>query len=267
MFGIIVASFATAIGGAIVFGLLSILPSEWQRFRSQISVLAALCIGVLVFLADPQLPTRPPTSPTIERLVMASELRGAASALRRDDPAAFRRALSAGRLLAAQGEDQAAVSRVRIALFAEAKLRRREMSDRFHTDRLNLVRDELLELASTSPGLCWAIVRGRAEDVTMFPISAELRRREFQLLQRAFEAGGAPAQPLDHDTFQGILDEVFAELQTTFGDDAFLVQESPSAALEQRYCEVAAEYTRLLSLTPEPGRLFATAENMMRGPE
>jgi|GEM_PF-6789887 len=198
---------------------------------------------------------------------MATELWGAANALRSDDPDAFRRAMNTGRLLAERGEDAAAVARVRVALFAEAKLRRREMSNRFHRDRLDLARDELLELATTSPALCWAIVHGRAEDVTAFPISAELRRRELELLQRSFESGGTPDQPLDHDTFQETLDELFSELQATFGDDAFLVQQSPTSAQELRYCEVSAEYTRLISLTPEPGRMFATAEEMIRGAE
>jgi hypothetical protein len=203
----------------------------------------------------------------VERLVMASELWGAANALRSDDPVAFRRELATGRLLAERGEDEAAVARVRAALFAEAKLKRREMSDRFHRDRLSLAHDELAELISASPALCWAIVHGRAEDVAAFPISADLRRRELELLQRAFESAGAPAEPLDHDTFNAALDKVFSELQVAFGEDAFLIQESPSAAQERRYCEVAAEYTRLISLMPEPGRIFATAEDMVRGTE
>jgi len=265
MFGIIIGVFAGVLGGAIAFGLWSALPERLRPGRIPVALLAAIGIGVLTSRVEPPRPST--TAPVVERLIMSSELSAAASALRRNDPVAFRRAMATGSLFAERGEDEAAVARVRVALFAEARLKRREMSSRFHSDRLNLVHDELLELAETSPGLCWAIVRGRAEDVLTFPIGDELRRRELELLRRAFETGGAPAQALDHDTFQQVLDQVFSELQTKFGDDAFLVQGAPTAAQERRYCEVAAEYTRLLSLTPEPGRLFATAEDMLSGAE
>lgn len=265
LFGVVLGVFAAVLAAVLAFGAWSLLPERRRGSRALVSVAAALIVGVAVSITVPRaLQQNAPAAPSqIEQLVMRSELRRAATALKENDPTTFQRVLASASLLARRGEDEAAIARVRAALFAAAKDRFSRLANEFSSDRLRLTQQQLTALAETSPTLCWPIVHGNPVDMLSLPTGETLRRQELAMLERAFQGETNVADPLPTDVFQDTMSEVYEALEAIQPGSVAFVQGSPSPEQERRYCELSAEYFGLMASTPEPARLFATAEQML----
>lgn len=258
---IIMAVFAAIIMGAVAFGLLSLLPESSRRVRSPLSILIGIAVGIAVGFAASQM--RVPAEDTrssLERLIAQSDIQSMADALRQSDPRTYRDVIRSAHPLAQHGADDAALARVRASLVSAARDKYILLGDTFHVQRHLLTSAELHELAETQPSLCWPIVHGRVTEILDFPLSRDLLDQERVTLRTALSVDPTlePAAPLDPDVFQATMSDLYERL----GEDRVsLLQSSPLASEERRYCEVAAEYHRLLASVPQPSRLLATGEN------
>ncbi|MCX7359591.1 MAG: hypothetical protein NT015_15795 [Alphaproteobacteria bacterium] len=272
MFAIIVGCFAAVIGGAITFGLWSMLPKGWQRARSPVSVFAALCVAVLVIRANPQpsSPTPPRQTPAeAERALLTHpDLGELMAAWKETDPSAF-----AGAVVFATDLQDADLSEIRndprfLQMVTVAGRRLAYLSDDQAVERFRIFRDQMLELRQTNPALCAPVFYNRDFDHTQPPFSRPLYRRFLMIQANALRASQTAApQAMTDAEVQAAAREISERLHATVGDDIALL--SPDAIVqgkETRFCEVAAEYFNQVSLSPDLGRLNAGIVRMQHGP-
>lgn len=262
MFGIIIGVFAGVIGGAIAFGLWSLLPQRLRGARIAVAIIAGIGVGMLASRIQPP-PPRAALDAGFEMRLLNSESVGVlARAFKQKYPSDFRRFLRTGDVYRRTEGDDAALHRAESAIVIVGYQRFVYFTDADMVRRMQLWRDEVLSLRDTNPARCLHLYTGGGQALDLlFPEHPDFNRREIELYRAAFNA-----EPRDHESFT---DEEYLERITGLntrvaaivGEDVLLL--GPAAPLvgnEARFCEVLGELFNQMAVEPEPARLFAEGE-------
>lgn len=263
--GILIAALGGGIGGGlgalVGFGLGRIAPQKWRRGIETTCAIALALIGARV---APLIAGGPTVTdhPTIERQLLNDADFGAmASAWKESDPASFSAFIS--RVSSASGGNLAvAVEQSRAELIAASRPRVAHLSDAHLVEVIRLARDQMRELKTSHPIVCYPLFQGRRfGDISPY-LSADLRQRELDLLTEAFRADPNAVHPLLSEAeLAASINEVVVRTRAQFGEDIALI--APDAQVEgrePRVCDAAAAlYDQMLAM-PEP-----QAAALMRG--
>jgi hypothetical protein len=262
---ILIAALGGGIGGAlgalIGFGLGQLAPQKWRRGVETACALALALIGARVapMIAGPTLAGE---NASIERQLLTDANFGAmANAWKQNDAASFD-AFIVGVSQASSGNVAFAVEQARAELIAAARPRVANLSDAHLVEIIRLARDQMRELKSAHPIVCYPLFQGRRfGDISRY-LSADLRQREMDLLTEAFRADPSAARPaLSEAELATSINEVVVRTRAQFGEDIALI--APDAQVEgrePRVCDAAAAlYDQMLAM-PEP-----QAAALMRG--
>lgn len=263
--GILIAALGGGIGGGLGallgFGLGRLAPQKWRRGIESACAVALALIGARVapMLAGPG---SAGDNPPIERQLLNDRDFGAmASAWKQSDPATFD-AFIARVSNTSGGNVSAAIEQGRAELIAAARPRVSNLSDAHLVEVIRLARDQMRELKTSHPIVCYPLFQGRRfGDISPY-LSEGLRQREMDLLTEAFRADPNAIHPaLSETELITSINEVVVRARAEFGEDIALI--APDAQVEGReplVCEAAAAlYDQMLTI-PEP-----QAAALMRG--
>jgi|GEM_PF-2837523 len=265
MQGLFVGAVGAVVGGAIGFGLWSLLPDAWRAARAPVAIVAAVLCGL--FASKIELPSRQ-TLAAVERTLLAHpDLGELMTAWKETDPSAFADFVA---LAAEQGDADFAEAQNDpryLEMVAIGGRRLAYLSDEQAVERFRISRDQMLELRQTNPALCARVFFNRGVDYSNPPFSRSLHRRFLALQANALRSSptGAP-QAMTEAEVQSAAQGIFERIHAVVGEDVSLL--SPDATVEgseARFCEVAAEYFNQVSLSLEPGRLNAGMVRMQHG--
>lgn len=263
--GILIAALGGGIGGGlgalIGFGLGRLAPKNWRRGIETVCAIALALIGARIapMIGAPATVT---DNPTIERqLLVDADFGAMATAWKESDPATFGAFID--RISSASGGNLAtAIEQGRAELIAASRPRVANLSDAHLMDVIRLARDQMRELKTSHPIVCYPLFQGqRFGDISPY-LSEGLRQREMDLLTAAFQADPNATHPrLSQAELATSINEVVVRTRAAFGEDIALI--APDAQVEgrePRVCEAAAAlYDQMLSM-PEP-----QAAALMRG--
>ncbi|HVY84124.1 MAG TPA: hypothetical protein VG943_03265 [Caulobacterales bacterium] len=260
-----------AIGGGVgaVLGVLvgafvsRAFPEKWRR-----GVAMVCAIGLAVFggsiAGEIGAPHAQATAADIDaQLMQSAEIGTLAHAWKEGDPTSYQAFLQ--RLAAGANSGQSRADLVEVAraqLMAAAGPRLGRLSDVDTVSFITVVRDEFRELERSRPEACVAMFRGQPFGDITTALSADVRRRELDLMAAAFRANPmTPPEALQGDALQGPLSSVVGSVRDVVGADISML--NPGSNLtghEARFCEVAATFYDKLAALPA-----ADAAKIMRG--
>jgi hypothetical protein len=263
--GILIAALGGGIGGGlgalVGFGIGRLAPPKSRRI---IETLCAVAFAVIGARVAPMIAAPKPVSdnPAIERQLLGDENFGAmATAWKESDPSSF--AAFIDRVSSASGGNlAAAIEQGRGELIAAARPRVAHLSDAHLVEIIRISRDQMRELKTSHPIVCYPLFQGRRfGDISPY-LSEGVRQREMNVLTEAFRADPNTVHPvLSQAELATSVNEVVVRTRAKFGEDIALI--APDAQVEgrePRVCDAAAAlYDEMLAM-PEP-----QAAALMRG--
>ncbi len=250
------------VGGAIAWGLWSLLPETWRAARWPVVIVAALMVGLNVATKV----ELPPTNEAVERQLLANPAtREMAQAWQDADPQGFAVFVSGAREAAEDGSLVAAVEHAGRSLGAAVVERLPHLSDADIVALEQNTRDTLLMFADFAPQACFAIGNGQAPNLTEQQIrdmpvrGRQLGEARMEIFAAAFRANDDERpQTLSAAELTEALASIGEQMRITIPEEdmALLAATSDMAGRERRYCEVMAEYENQLALHPRAGPLY-----------
>jgi hypothetical protein len=241
------------LGGAVAFGVWSLLPDTWRPACWPVAIVAALIVGVNLMQAS---------GPSAEgELLRNPDTRELAQAWNESDPDGFS-AFAEHVSEIARGSSSASPSSS-INLAVAERLPR--LSDADIVALEHNTRDLLLFYVETDPSVCFAFVHGNASLPNVKAVSrtsersGALRRERLELIAHAFRANRSqPVSAMNDDERRIALAAVGNKLRQVLSDEDVALLQSGAAVTghERRYCEAMAAYEDALASAPDAGRLY-----------
>lgn len=247
--------FAVA-AAAVAWVIFTIIPETWRTARIPVTIVAGIMGAMNGFSHGGGVTT----TDDVERQLVESEKVGElARAFRDAQPAEFATYVEDVRQAMREGAESEAMARAALRLQLAAQERIGTLPDAGIVDYYSFLRDQKLELRSTQPALCRALLYGGAE-TEVVPLSDAMIGRQMQIYATAFRAGAGVAHaPYSDEEWEVRLTDIRERVYNVVGDDIVLMAENIDVAgREPRACEVIAELYNQLSLAPDAGRLYVT---------
>lgn len=251
------------VGGAITWGLWSLLPETWRAARWPVTIVGALMVGLNVATKV----ELPPAGGAVERELLSNPAtREMAQAWQGADPEGFAAFAESSRDVAADGSLVAAVEYASRGLGGAVVERLPFMSDADIVALVRNTRDTLLMFADFAPHACFAIGNGQSpnlseQQIRNMPIAGrQLGERRLELFAAAFRADTeSNPEVMSAADLNVALMDIGDQMRITIPEADMALLSASAAELvgrERRYCEVMAEYENQLSLHTRAGPLY-----------
>lgn len=255
---ILAAVVFAALAGGVGFALFTVLPDTYRAARIPVVIVAVL-MGALNGW-DKLGGSEPSVAEVEQQLLESTEIGAVATAFKQADPIAFSAYVEQIQAALSGGANQEAAkiqAAQNLRSAAEARLAARPLND--VVAYYQLMRDEFLELKTTSPATCRSLFFGDPNVRPVQPSSA-LTQRRFELYRRAFGPIGAPPTLMSDDELEAAMASLFATTAELVGEDADLLSlDADALGREARSCEVFAELFNQIAQSPDAARIFAGA--------